>query len=258
MSKNIDNLYIASIGSCESKFLEIILNLSKEEIETINFELLDRNVEDNINFSIRTKVLYDKILDRNTFENAFKNIVSNPFSYRYSDLMYLAKKMPNLRKQLLDILCVSLYDDERCNRFVEDLQSSNLYKNYMNSIVNGNDEFLKIHIALYFGYLDTLFSDHLELAKKIIENDEFSMFHSCRSDHLLRLSKFSKNKEALYYIKDNLIGVIEQEESKILDDIDDNFLSLLGITDDDKKKTMKLKIDYAMETFNKNTRGLID
>lgn len=168
MSKNIDNLYIASIGSCESKFLEIILNLSKEEIETINFELLDRNVEDNINFSIRTKVLYDKILDRNTFENAFKNIVSNPFSYRYSDLMYLAKKMPNLRKQLLDILCVSLYDDERCNRFVEDLQSSNLYKNYMNSIVNGNDEFLKIHIALYFGYLDTLFSDHLELAKKII------------------------------------------------------------------------------------------
>lgn len=84
------------------------------------------------------------------------------------------------------------------------------------------------------------------------------MFHSCRSDHLLRLSKFSKNKEALYYIKDNLISIIEQEESKILDDIDDNFLSLLGITDDDKKKTMKLKIDYAMETFNKNTRGLID
>ena len=248
MSKNIDDLYTISIGSCESKFLEIILNLSKEEIETINFELLDRNVEDNINFSIRTKVLYDKILDRNTFENAFKNIVSNPFSYRYSDL----------RKQLLDILCVSLYDDERCNRFVEDLQSSNLYKNYMNSIVNGNDEFLKIHIALYFGYLDTLFSDHLELAKKIIESDEFSMFHSCRSDHLLRLSKFSKNKEALYYIKDNLISIIEQEESKILDDIDDNFLSLLGITDDDKKKTMKLQIDYAMETFNKNTRGLLD
>lgn len=259
MSKNIDNLYIASIESYEGKFLDIILNLSKEEIETINYESLDRNVENNIYFSIRTKVLYDKILNRNTFEESFKKVISNPFESRYYDLLFLAKKMPNLRKQLLDILCIRSYEDRVCNTFVEELQSSNLYKNYIDSVIKGDDIPLKVHLALYFGYLDKLFTDHLELAKTIVENDELSMFSKFKSEHLLRLSRFSKNKDALYYIKDNLKKVIEKEEEKLFDDVNDDFLSIIGIGRDEIKiKTLNIRINYAMETFNKNTRGLID
>ena len=253
MSKNIDNIYKYSTSSFENTFFNIMLNLSKEEIASINFELLDNNIINNDYFSIKTKTIYDNYFGRNIFDKSFKRIISKPFDCRYYDLLFLAKKMPNLRKQLLDIACIRSYDDQICNEFIEQLQSSNLYKKYIDSVMKSDDILLKVHLALYFGYLDKLFSNHLELAKTIVENDELSIFSNFKSNHLLRLSKLSKNIDALYYIKNNLKKVIENEyECDIINDDDSSIVEIY------RNAAKNYTLNSAMETFKNNTRGLID
>ena len=159
MSKNINDLHELSKSNNEKEFLNTMFKLSKEEIDFLNFNLIDKYIINN-NFSLKTKIAYEKYFNRNILNELIKKLVVNPFEQDYDDLMYLAKIKPTIRKQILDILCIRSNNDLECNKFVNELEESNLYKKYIDSVINSNDEFLKIHVALYFGYLDEIYKNN--------------------------------------------------------------------------------------------------
>lgn len=250
MSKNINDIYNLSKSDNEIEFINSIFNLSKEEIEFLNYKLLDKNIIENKDFSLKTKLSYEKYFNRDILNEIIEKLVIKPFEKDYDDLMYLAKLKPTLRKQLLDILCIRSNNDLECNKFVEDLESSNLYKKYIDSIINSNDIFLKIHIALYFGYLDELFKNNIYLAHLIVETDECSIFMNSKSDHLLRLSRLSNDKETLCYIKKHLIPIMTEEYNKLYEHS--------NMDEEKKQDNLNLRITHVVKMFNKNTRGLIN
>ena len=265
MSKNIDKLYEISSNIYFNKqdFYHVILSLSKEEIDELNFKELDNIIYENDSIDFDTKVFYDKYFNRNLI---FKKVIENPMYEPYEYLMYLAKQKPELRKEFLDILCVRTYSESKYNYFKESLEESNLYNEYVNSIINSNDVYLKCHFGLYFNYLDQLFRSHLDVACIIVNDDSFNAFANSRTKHLLKLSKISNDKEALNYINNVILFVTLKEENdynreldKYVDSFNQNeeITNIFGTKEEREKrkeKNLNNKLAHVIHEFKSNIK----
>lgn len=103
-------------------------------------------------------------------------IVENPDDYDYNDIFYASVLSIVHRKKLLDYLfkqlIITSYKD--VNLLREKLINQELYLEYIDSIINSNDSFLKTCLFLYFepDLKDELFDNNNIILNTIINSNE--------------------------------------------------------------------------------------
>lgn len=149
--------------------------------------------------------------------------------FKYEELLQICFLSVWHRKRILDYIfrevLHSSYDDVLL--FKCDLIDCGFYNDYKKSILNGNDNFLKTCLVLYFenDLKDNLYKDNLSLAKTIVNCDEeYILILS----NLVNVSQFICDDETIKYIKNKMSKVLREnlsyEDEDYLDQIlTDNF-----------------------------------
>ena len=127
-------------------------------------------------------------------------IVEDPDNYQYDDIFYASVLSLVHRKKLLDYLfkqlIITSYQDVTLLK--EKLINQEIYIEYINSIINGNDSFLKTCLFLYFepDLKDDLFDNNDDILNTIINANEGTKI---KLSNMFNLTQFTCDKET--YIK---------------------------------------------------------
>lgn len=181
------------------------------------------------------------------FHNDYYNQVCNNLDkYDYNLLFEICMMSTWHRKKILDYLfrevLHSSYEDVMM--FKAELIDCDLYFDYKKSILNGNDNFLKTCLVLYFekDLKDELYDDNLSLAKTIVKCDEEYLL---KLSNLLNISQFICDDDTIKYIKDNISTILKNN----FDDEDDTYINQILENNfkliDNNQKT--LKEEYSLK-----------
>ena len=133
--------------------------------------------------------------------------------YKLSTLLKLITKERKNRKKLLDNIFIRSYKDEDVFNFSECLLKNDLYNEYMVSIIHGNDEFYKMHLALYYDndHINTFYKDKYNLAKKIYKYGKNYELQGYTYEYLTKLSSLDCDYRTLALIKRIVIKLLKKE-----------------------------------------------
>lgn len=247
ITKNI----VSSINSNDAdKFLMLISNISLNELKDVNYDEIDSKLMNSKQFSLKHKLIYAKYYNRSIYRQILEETVSNIYGNDYDALLFVARAEEYFRKQILDVLVVRTLDNDRKEQFIYQLQSSNLYEKYIESLMNGNDSVAKILFAIRFGFIDAFYQSSLNLAKVIVNTDVFKGSFSGKSDVLMELSKNTTDRDTLEYIEKSLEKVVSEETK----DFYDGTYAELGIKKDnskEKESTIKRKLSYCLNMIKR-------
>ena len=164
------------------------------------------------------------------FHNDYYDQVCNDLSkYDYNLLFEIGYMSMWHRKKIFDYLFREFlqfsYNDVML--FKSELIDCNLYEEYVNSIINGNDKFLKTCLVLYFekDLKEELFKDNKSLVNTIIDCDEDAKLIL---SNLLNVSQFICDDNTIKLIKQNMSKVLyeyykDEDESYLKEILNNNF-----------------------------------
>ena len=143
------------------------------------------------------------------YNEYFDIILNNLDKYEYEEIFDMARMSFVHRKKLLNYL----FKEYMClgNKEIENLKyyliDSDMYNEFVENIINGNDEFLKISLALYYEpkLKEIMFNDNNKVIDSIINSNEDEYL---KLNNLLHVSKFKCSKETYKYLKDNFRNLL--------------------------------------------------
>lgn len=239
------------------EFLSIIYD-SNNEVE-IDYKRVDKALEGNSKFDIFAKLVYAYTFKRPMYGKLCKEVVNSAFSYSKDVLYFIATKNEGYRKRLLDILCFRIATDIEATRFINRLKLYGLYDEYYDSVVNGNNMALKIHYVLFIDYssLDKMFTSPLDLAQNIVKCRALANMYMAKGDALLQLSKLTKDRDTILYIKNHLVQVVLSDRNRLVS-MTQEFNDVVDTKEFNEDKTIKVEKDqqvlsYYKKRFESNT-----
>ena len=256
---NITNRLINYINNNDvSNFLVSLDMVLKDQSNIIDFNIVDNTLLNNKDFDYRTKLYYAYTFKRPLYKQLRDDALKSSYNVSRNALYFIATREDTLRYRVLDILALRVNTMEQALEFKRYLVSHNLYSSYLEHLIKSNNLSLKIHFILYINYssLSKLFTSSLELAQAIIRCKTLDNIYMGKSEALIILTKYTKDKDTLNYIKNKLKQVVLKERQRYLD-IHKEYVSITSDNNiereqDIQNRTIEL-LNYYQKQFQTNT-----
>ena len=177
---------------------------------------------------------FDKVCDN--LEKFDNNLI---FEIAYMSIWHRKKILDYLFREVLH----SSYED--VIMFKAELVDSGLYNDYKKSILNGNDNFLKTCLVLYFekDLKNEIYKDNMTLVKEIVKCDEDVILIL---SNLLNVSQFICDDDTIKYIKNKMSKILyenyDDEYKEYLNQILDNNFNII----DNNQKALKEEYSFKL------------
>ena len=148
-----------------------------------------------------------KIYVQNDF---IDDIVENPENYDFNQIMFISKYTPNFNT-LYDYVVVNFPFIEDANTFRDITIIYGTYDEYLNSIINCDDDILKISFCMYIEptVFNDIYSGIDEVIDKIEKEDVGYEYKICL---LVALAIYNPDDETIDKIKKCIIKVVKNDE----------------------------------------------
>ncbi len=173
------------------------------------------------------------------FQNDYiDDVVNNLDNHEYDEILYSSLAYFN-PEYLFDYMLLNCGIDNRIEYLKRGLKDLGCYEDYLNSVLNFGDEYLKSHVVLYLenDLLYSFFNNETEIAKAIINVDYAPK--RIKIYDLMKLTEFKCSEFTIDMVKDAISNCIDNYDEKI----DENYVDVL-------KETYFKIIDENQSAFN--------
>ncbi len=144
----------------------------------------------------------------------YDDVVNDPAKYNYQDthkVLYEASKRHIKGFNILDYIFINSVENDYLVTFINELKEEELYEEYIERTINGNDSFLKAYICVFMEpwNMNLIYNSKFKVAQDLAKKgDDYSV--NQRILGLMELSCFNPDERTVKYIKNSIKKLIYQ------------------------------------------------